>query len=148
MALIGAGIGLFKFLKSANWDSINGVVLESKIEKVYQTTLQQGAMGDRTVDYRINIKYRYNVGGQEYTGTKVTAGMPNVAGSKKDGEDIIKKYPEGAKAIIYYNPKFPANSALITGKSVPIWGFIVIGVIILAAGGIIFGFLYAIKRFG
>lgn len=147
LALIAAGIGLYRFKKSAQWDSVKGVVLESSIEKIAQTASQQGALGDRSVDYKINIKYKYRVGGADYIGKTVIAGMPNVAGSKKDGEDIVKAYPGGGDAVIYYNPQSPSESALITGKSVSMAGFVAIAIIILAASGIIFGLLYAMKRF-
>lgn len=147
LALIVAGIGFYRFKKSAQWASVEGQILESSIEKISQSASQQGALGDRSVDYRVNIKYRYRVDSREYTGTTVVAGMPNVAGSKKDGEDIVEKYPTGAATAVYYNPASPSESALITSKSVSITGFVVLAIMILAAGGIIFGLLYAVKRF-
>lgn len=140
VAVISAVFMLLKFKRSANWASIEGSILESTIEKI------QGSRTQGTTDYRINIRYQYTVEGREYTGNRVVAGLPNIAGSRSDREDTIRKYPAGSAAIIHFDPGAPADSALVVGKSLSTAGFIAIAGLLLVVGGIMFGLLYVMEH--
>ena len=72
IALIAAGYGLMKLKSSSEWGSVDGVILESSIEEVIRSS-QMRAGGDRAVDYRLILRYRYEVNGQELTGDSVVA---------------------------------------------------------------------------
>jgi len=137
IALVVAGFGLLKLKASGEWDSVTGVVLDSAIEKIYHAPSQRNMAGDNVVDYKINIRYRYSVNGRELTGETVTAGMPNIAGSKQDAEDIVRRYPAGETIRVFYNPVKPSEAALITGRDVPIAGFVVFGLLIAGVAGLI-----------
>jgi hypothetical protein len=143
LALLASVFVLFKLKGSSEWNSTSGVILKSEIETVYRSPLQQGAGGDRTVDYRLVILYRYQVEGKEYSGSSVMAGLPNIAGSKIDGEALVKSYPVGKEIIVFYNPKSPADAALITGNSIPMVGYILIFSMIIGIGALI---IFVIRR--
>lgn len=138
IAVIATGYGLLKLKSSGEWESVDGVILESSIEKIIRSS-QMRAGGDRAIDYKVNLRYRYSVNGQELTGDNVVAGVPNIAGSKIVAEDMLSQYPAGKTVPVFYNPDNPADAALITGKSIPIAGFVLFGVIlVVGAGAIIF----------
>jgi hypothetical protein len=129
---------LVKLKISSNWDSTNGEILQSEIKTVYRSSLQQGAGGDRTIDYQLEIRYRYQVNNKEYIGDQVAAGLPNIAGSKADGDAFIKDHSIGKTVRVFYNPKSPAEAALITGKSIPTAGYILLFLMAAIVGLVIF----------
>lgn len=132
-------VGFFKFAGSRNWSETQGKVTSVSVEGIRKTSAQQVNSSEGLFDYKVDISYSYSVEGQEYTGTVLTAGIPNVFSSKTDADDIVTKFAVGRQVDVYYAPSSPENSALITAKSVPIAGIIGIFIFILAVGGIIFG---------
>jgi hypothetical protein len=67
-------------------------------------------------------------------------GLSNVVTNKNDADDLIAKYPPNSPAVIYYDPLSPSQSALIAGKSVPVMGFVMIGLMIITISAVI-GFM-------
>ena len=99
-------------------------------------------MADQSFNYKVNIRYEYSVDGQTFMGDQLTAGLPNIVTHKNDADDLLTTYSPDSISAIYYNPANPSQSALITGKSIPIAGFIIIGVMIIV---IIVGISFIIK---
>ena len=126
-----------KLSSSRNWVSTQGNVVSVSIEPIYKTNTQQSAVADQSFNYKVNIRYEYSVDGQSFAGDRLMVGLPNVVTNKNDADDLSVKYSANNAAAIYYDPANPSQSALITGKSVPVIGFIMLGLMILLIGGII-----------
>lgn len=139
VAALAASIGLFKLSSSRNWLATEGKVIASSVEEIRQTNQMLINEGASNFEYKVNVKYEYSVDGQSYTGDVVTAGLPNVFDSQSDAENIVAQYSNDKTIELFYDPSKPQNSALITAKSVPITGFVIMFLMIVAiAGAIIF----------
>lgn len=126
-----AAYGFSKLSGSRDWISTQGKVTSASIEPIYRSNTQQSAVADQSFNYKVNIRYEYSVNGQTFMGDQLTAGLPNIVTHKNDADDLLTTYsPDSIKAV-YYNPANPSESALITGKSIPIAGFIIIGIMII-----------------
>lgn len=137
-----AAYGFLKLSSSRNWISTQGKVTSASIEPIYKNNTQQSAVADQSFNYKVNIRYEYSVDGQTFMGDQLTAGLPNIVTHKNDADDLLTTYSPDSISAIYYNPANPSQSALITGKSIPIAGFIIIGVMIIV---IIVGISFIIK---
>ena len=137
-----AAYGFLKLSGSRDWISTQGKVTSASIEPIYRSNTQQSAVADQSFNYKVNIRYEYSVDGQTFMGDQLTAGLPNIVTHKNDADDLLTTYSPDSISAIYYNPANPSQSALITGKSIPIAGFIIIGVMIIV---IIVGISFIIK---
>ena len=94
-------------------------------------------------EYKINIDYRYSVDGKDFKGTQFYPLIPNVFSDKKYANELMDKYQNGSEISVYYNPKKPGNSCLITSKDVsPLKYVIMIAIFLVIAVILIFGIKY------
>jgi len=139
LAILTAIVGMAILLKSKNWIPIEATVVSNNIEAIYHSPNSAMANNGTTHDYRLTIDYRYSVKGQNYTGNTLYAGLPNIFDSKLEAEQLSQQFPASQKTTIYYNPKNPAQSALLlpTRSGSVNWLVLAfIGVIVVAFVGI------------
>jgi len=84
-----------------NWPSTQGVVTVSKIERRIGSIF----------DHRAKIRYRYLVGGREYTGRRVSV-VGDVSGGRTPVEERASSYSQGCPVTVYYNPQNPKEAYL------------------------------------
>jgi hypothetical protein len=129
LAAIGVGLLVAGFLlartpaRSDHWPTTTGEVLVSTID------YRRGNRGGRTPYPRVT--YTYQVEGKPYQSQRIYFGGV-IGGSLMTG--VVKKYPAGAQAPVYYNPENPADAVL--ERSIPmakLLGFIGVIQIVTAA---------------
>lgn len=60
-----------------------------------------------------DIQYRYQVDGNEYTGSTISlGGLLGSFGHYEWVYDLIKEYPVGVRVTVFYNPRKPKASCL------------------------------------
>jgi hypothetical protein len=128
-----------KISNSRDWMSAHGRVVSAAIEPIHKNNTQQ-SVADNSFNYKVDIRYEYSVDGEIFKGHQLSVGLSNVVTNKNDADDLIAKYPPNSPAVIYYDPLSPSQSALITGKSVPVMGFVMVGLMIIAISAVI-GFI-------
>jgi uncharacterized protein DUF3592 len=96
----------FKQYESGDYPFVTGTITRSEV------TVQHGSKGG--ISYGVNINYRYEVGGQTFTGTRLR--YNNVSSSNESAaNDIVNAHPVGATVKVYYNPGDPQESLLFNG---------------------------------
>jgi hypothetical protein len=105
IALYAGGSRLLVARASARWPQTEGWIIESR------TT-------SNCILCRPTINYHYDVKGQSFVGTNITAGPQNYY-NRGDADVKVRSYKVGSKLAIYYDPKDPASSCLEAG--VPGW---------------------------
>lgn len=80
--------------RSGAWFSTPGIVIESKI-RIDDTT--------EGVSHFAAISYSYEVGGEKYTGERVT--FLDSGGSESQANSILAQYPKGSSVTVFYDPK-------------------------------------------
>lgn len=143
ISLVTLALVSYSFVKlssSRDWVATQGIVVSASIDPIYKNNSQQGQVAGQSFNYKVNISYEYSVDGQTFTGDQLTVGLPNVVSNKNDADELLATYSPSGAAKIFYNPAKPSESALITAKSVPIIGFIILGLMIIVIASVI-GFI-------
>ena len=111
---VGAGIGIFQQnQRTQTWKTTKGKILESSVDGIDE-------------DF-IVVRYQYNLRGIEYMGDRFSVS----GGSVGNAPEIIKNYRSGAIVDVIYNPRNPAESALVRNPVfVPIF-MISVGIIFI-----------------
>jgi len=116
--LVGIAIGfygiykIYKGYESQNWPTTEGKIIKSRI-----------AGAKRTFGRRAFIKYEYFVDGKHYESTQISYTL--IIGDYRGAIEIVREFPEGETATVYYNPDNPMDAVLETEISRRIaWLFI------------------------
>ncbi len=92
--------------RSANWPSTEGEVIHSK-PRSFSTAYY--TMHDA------RVTYRYWVDGRKYVSSRVTPESLGF-GSRREAEEVAKRFPGGGRVRVYYDPKKPGRAVLLPGK--------------------------------
>ena len=101
IALYAGGSRLLAARASAHWSETEGLIIESR------TT-------SNCILCRPTINYHYDVKGQSFVGSNITAGPQNYY-SRSEADVKVRSYKVGSKLAVYYDPKTPAVSCLEPG---------------------------------
>lgn len=147
IAICSVCFSLFFFLKSSSWSAVEGKMISFDVEEIYHSpnTVRSDAKG--LFDYKLNIKYTYTFDGQEYTGDKLYAGLPNVTSDLSISEQLASEYSAGKMVDIYVNSKNPSESSLQTVKGLGTKGTVVLVLMFLLVVGLMIGGFYLMSKF-
>ena len=102
---------------SRTWPSVPGEVMWSSS----QARTRSRRTGARSFDFLID--YRYEVKGQEYSGTRLD--WSSIQKSDREVSSLMQKYPPRRKIKVFYDARNPKRSCLVpdsfSGTSV--WAF-------------------------
>jgi hypothetical protein len=112
-ALIYAAVGLLllsqfggqalNYLRSTGWQQVEGEVVFSGVEDVWDTT------GDR---FEPQVVYTYDVDGVTYESTQIDLRDATYMGNQDDALEIANQYPVGETVTPYVNPSDPTRAVL------------------------------------
>ena len=95
----------------SEWASVEGTVLESKINSYSTRSYGRGR------NYRLTVRYEYEVGGLRWVGNRAKV-SDNAVAYRTDLDSIEQlkqsSFPVSAKVLVYYNPKNPKQAVLDT----------------------------------
>ncbi|MBN1536535.1 MAG: DUF3592 domain-containing protein [Anaerolineales bacterium] len=116
--LIFAGLGVFliysaikgrqKAGESQQWPSTAGQIAEARVTRSMHTDSD----GDTSYSYAPHVRYTYQVGGQEFTGDKITFGFTKTHSSESKAQQALSRFPLGGQVSVYYNPASPEEAVL------------------------------------
>lgn len=140
IAVIIVSIILRNIILSKNWRSVEGVIVKSEIQEIYNRPGLLMSENRESFEYKIDLSYRYSINGLELVGQRVYPGLPNIFPDKASAEDIVKKFTKGAVVEVFVDPKNPGNACLIssrslTGKSLSVMLVIIICIVIFVLVG-------------
>ncbi|MBS0292040.1 MAG: DUF3592 domain-containing protein [Proteobacteria bacterium] len=125
--------GLRQRLRAAQWPVVAGVVTFSGVRS---QAVQFS--GSQTTMYQARVEYRYEVGGQAYTGWKLGL-APAAASDRGAAQAKAARYPEGKAVQVRYNPQEPGqayveNSSALQWIAMLLAGLALCGVALYQAG--------------
>lgn len=107
-----------KLVSVADWETVPATVLDSGIREV----VGAGGTADRTIQddfgYRVEVRYSYRFGGEEFTSDTVTRGAPPVFPLRARAEVLLNDYPAGSRVDAFVNPAQPSQAVLVTTRGV------------------------------
>jgi hypothetical protein len=82
--------------------------------------LTRGRGGSKT--FTATVRYRYNVGGRDYEGDRLSYGFADSAFHTRDGaEELTVACATGRLVDVYYDPRDPNASVLEPGVTFRTW---------------------------
>ena len=99
--------------RSRKWPSVWGELDEVGWRKVMHRN--PNASPHSTMG-RIDVRYRYQVDGQEFTGTRMTF-SDNIAKTRRRLDALVTDHRNTRLVKVFYDPKRPADSVLVPGPS-------------------------------
>lgn len=126
-----------KFRASADWREVQGRVISSEVRSIARTPGTGAESTDRRpVEFEADIVYEYHFEGQRHEGRRIYPAMSSVFSDSQLAQELVDRFPAGEEVSVYVDPDRPSQAALIKGDTVPIMGFVVVGVVILLVLGI------------
>jgi hypothetical protein len=111
--LLFATLGYFEAkeaLQSGSWPSVEGEVLSQKID----VQRSRDSDGDRTINYRPQVTYQFEVEGKLYQGSRLQIGQPSY-NSRAKAAKAMKRLTEGDRCTVFYDPDNPKTCTLEAG---------------------------------
>jgi len=117
------------------WPTVEGRITSSEVDSYWKRDRDSGS----TRMHEAKIAYEYTVDGVSYESTKISF-MSSSSSLRGQAQAMVRKYPAGGTATVYYNPSNPQEAVLEPGAAGG-------AMIFMAAGGIfaligIFGSLF------
>ena len=137
--LVGLLTGAFFFVRitqaagSKSWPWAMGELESAALRDVVYHGREVEGGADQASARVVNFRYRYQVKGENYTGTRVTFsdGVNKTGGALKKLQD---QYQGKSKIKVFYNPRKPQQSVLVPGLSIFNFTPLITSSLFIAAG--------------
>ncbi len=128
LAIRGLRIGI----ASRKWPATGGEILESRVEE---------ESDEGSIRYVAKVKYRYCVGGREFTADEIT--FKAYAVDEKSAEATVARYPVGSRPQVHYDPRRPDHAVLEPGTSPGVVAILIVFLLAYSAFGVamVLGFI-------
>ena len=102
-------------INSKKWSQTIGTITNSELKENISTDSD----GRAEIHYKAGLEYIYHINGQknEIVGKQLFPYVDMWSSYRKEKLAIINKLKKGDKVKVYYNPKNPSRSCLITGAN-------------------------------
>lgn len=119
-------------VKSNSWPTTAGKMSHSRATK----RLERHVLTDR-MDWvhRVEVKYEYEVDGQKYEGTNITAKTAQMFYPTQGAAEMAaRNYPVGSTVTVFYHPDRPHESVLENGGSMASYLPLIFGILLMVGG--------------
>ena len=109
------GYQLLQGLTTKDWPAAPGKILSSQVQSGNRTS--GGPVRSRkgsSKRYSVDVRYRYEVDGQEFEGDRLRFGNVSYK-SRSKAQKVMNRYPRGKEVEVFYDPENPQSSVLIKG---------------------------------
>lgn len=112
---------------SQSWAGVRGKVIDSHVQEKETNDYD----GNTHTSYSAKVCYRYAVGGEEFTGSRIAFGVKPT--NKAATSEIVAKYPVDTAVMVYYDPEKPQEAVLERNTNSG-WVQILLGIGLFFAG--------------
>ena len=138
---------ILQFLNSSDWNEAAGRIVHSEIVELDLQYNDRIKTTGGVIDYQVKMLYSYEVNGVEYKGDTIYAGFNNIFPDFKSASEMVERFSSGSDVTLYYDPESPAQSCLISSKSIGVKQKIVLGFVLLFGFGLVFGGIYVFYKY-
>lgn len=121
---------------SEAWPSVTGTIVSSDVQAVSR----RDSDGHSDTNYRVVVRYTYNVLDEEYTGTRIRFGAIS-HNEHSTAQEEKRCYPSGKRVEVFYDPESPSTAVLTKGVGGGVWVTIGLGGVFVVIGMILFVYL-------
>ena len=115
---------LYRGYSSKNWPTTDGNVVSTEI----QTVRRRDSDRAFDTDYRLLVRYRYVVQGNEYQSHQLRFGSM-VHDEQAAAKEQQKRYPRGKAVEVHYDPDNPSVAVLLPGVGAGGWVAMILGLV-------------------
>lgn len=108
--IVMGGLEWWRAASSVGWPHVTGTVRSSEVARSSHVTPGRGV---RHTSHQASVEYSYQVGGVEYTGTRVAFTVNG--GGAEEARAQAAAFQPGSSAEVYYHPSDPSVSVLQPG---------------------------------
>jgi len=101
-------------IRSTNWPTSPGIILESRVERPAPNLHNLGGLLERS---KATIRYQYAVAGRQFENDTLFFGLASEYGVRGNAVQKSAKFPKGQVVDIHYDPDHPDDSCPETGIS-------------------------------
>lgn len=133
------GYEIFQGMKTEDWPAAPGTILSSKVQS--GTSSSHGparTTGSSRRRYSVDIRYRYEVDGQQFEGSRLSYGKETYKKRSK-AQKIVSQFLPRKKIDVFFDPENPESSVLIKGSGLA-WLAVALG-----AGAFILGLVVLVR---
>lgn len=123
LLIVGAVVGIWygpslilETAAASDWEPV-GATIES-VEVVRESS---GSGTSREVDYELQLRYRYQVEGQDYVGTRYQIARDLEASTEAEAEELAAEYRESPNIQVYVDPEDPSAAVMDQGGALYAW---------------------------
>jgi hypothetical protein len=138
LLLFAVGIWMLtEAMASSEWPAIEGKVVTPNVVGRYR---QATNVRTRSLEYIVEVTYRYQVGGRSYQAKRYSLGMGNTTADgfsdRTEAREWISHspYQPGQALEVYVDPQDPQNTVLNAGIQGTTWIPLIIGSLFLLLG--------------
>lgn len=88
-----------------HWSTTTGELLHHELE----------TRTGKSTTYRLQVRYRYRVGGQDFESSRFAFGYEGSMGGLENYQQIIQKLDQGRRVRVYYDSQHPDQAVLSHG---------------------------------
>lgn len=111
---------------SQSWPEVEGQITATRIVH----SRHEDSDGDTHDSYSPRVEYTYQVGGQTYTGQRISFGFNPSFSNPNKAQSFLGRYPVGGAVRVYHDPNLPGEAVLEKRSSGSTTGM-VLGIIFL-----------------
>jgi hypothetical protein len=127
---------LYRGWTSESWLGVPETIIKSDVQAVRHPDSDGGL----DTSYRVNVRYTYVVGDEEYTGTRMRFGAMG-HNERSAAQEETERYSPGKEVLVFYDPKNPSLAVLTRGMGGGVWIAVGLGSVFLLIGTISFIYL-------
>jgi len=134
LIVLGAGFSVWSWeliadaRSSLGWPMTTGTVVQSEV-----ASHDSHSDGKTTRMYTAEVHYSYSVNGVRHTSDRVTPGDSSTSRASSK-QEIVGRYPAGARVPVYYDPDRPQSALLEPGPVFITYIPFIFGLLAIVAG--------------
>lgn len=140
LLLVGIGVGLWygpalvlETQAVEAWEEVGATIESVAVERD-----SSGSGASREVDYEVVFSYRYDWGGQSYTGSRYQVACGLVVSTKAEAMELAQALRDEPRITVWVDPDDPTRSVKEKGGALYAWLTVGFGWVLIAAAGYVY----------
>jgi hypothetical protein len=128
---------VWRGMANSHWPTVPGIVLHAGMT---ESQAKEAGSKNTLIFYSTNLKFRYQVNGQDYTTETVQFGRAMGSGDSSSEAVLLLRYPAGTEVTVFHHPHDPALATVKPGVNTDVAWYLCGGAVLILFGVFIVSF--------